>query len=532
MLGFLVYSDFSGQGKGVFKLLLGRVPQVPGVHISMGGVAGQAQVLRAVEVDVLDVDLLKGLRGETQGIIIGRGHGGPSQSVGIKDVGGGEGKFRQNGLEKLSPLQHLNLIVVKLIRLGAPSPQRQGQGTVFTHGDGARIGKVVVRAELELLLRRRPGQGVPCRGMPLVPQVGQAQFLKAIRPGLHIGAVYGGDVRLILPIQGEALLQPAICHLQDNVAGCAVIGGAVVQFQYQTLVLCCGEKRGGESGPGDAQVRTPAQRFPAAQSDLQNSLAAIGVVNAAGGDHRTVIFAAAAVQIDPFAEYHAGVLLQRLLVGGEKDAAGVGGIQKLGQGENGRLLAGGGLNGNRLALRVEGEGDQLPAGPLQPQQICRRLGELLGADGAVGPTLKDGERPLRITAEKLQLSVTVQVQVEYLSAVFRQGESCSVGQSKLVAVLLPIVVGNGMGDGTAVPQQVFKGDGLRSGLGEGKFRSGGGLAFLLAPLIPQGRVEGLELLRGNEGSGVGGQGVIAVPGALRSKLKGIARGPETRCPGP
>ena len=149
----------------------------------------------------------------------------------IRDsVGGGEGELRGNGLKEQILTPHLDLIVIEVTELIAaavihksPPAERQRQNTVFFHSNLQRVGEVAVGDQPELLLRLRPGQGVPHRIVPLVLQVGQAQLLKTVRSGLNIGAVYGEKGVPIFPIQREPLLQLAVRRLQDKVNGSSVI---------------------------------------------------------------------------------------------------------------------------------------------------------------------------------------------------------------------------------------------------------------------------------------------------------------------
>ena len=99
------------------------------------------------------------------------------------------------------------------------------------------------------------------------------------------------------------------------------------------------------------------------------------------------------------------------------------------------LPVGGGADGDHLVLRVEGQGDQLPGGALQAQQLSRRLAQILGADGAVRPPPPDQQpAAVGVMGQQIRVAVPVQIQVVHQAGGVRQGERSPVGQTDLVFV--------------------------------------------------------------------------------------------------
>ena len=123
--------------------------------------------------------------------------------------------------------------------------------------------------------------------------------------------------------------------------------------------------------------------------------------------------------------------------GGQQDIPAAGGLQQLRQGEGEEDLGrvGGGADGDHLVLRVEGQGDQLPGGALQAQQLSRRLAQILGADGAVRPPPPDQQpAAVGVMGQQIRVAVPVQIQVVHQAGGVRQGERGPVGQTDLVFV--------------------------------------------------------------------------------------------------
>ena len=191
----------------------------------------------------------------------------------------------------------------------------------------------------------------------------------------------------------------------------------------------------------------PSQHLSGAQGGLHHSEGTGGAVVIIGEDRDRIVCSPCPVQVQSLPEHRIGPkwksiterdkIFSLLAGGGQQDIPAAGGLQQLRQGEGEEDLGrvGGGADGDHLVLRVEGQGDQLPGGALQAQQLSRRLAQILGADGAVRPPPPDQQpAAVGVMGQQIRVAVPVQIQVVHQAGGVRQGERSPVGQTDLVFV--------------------------------------------------------------------------------------------------